>query len=98
MENSMKNAIIIEESDNVLVAIEPIAKGDDVCFVNPDGQLHSFTAKEDIPIYHKLARKDIGEGQKLCKYGEHIGQARNDIAQGMHVHTHNVLSVRENLD
>ena len=93
----MRNAMIIDGKDNVAVAIEPIAKGDTVTYLR-DGQETSLTALEDITIYHKLAIRDIPEGEPVAKYGEHIGVAARDIKAGEHVHEHNVGSHRENLE
>lgn len=93
----MRNGLIIDERDNVAVAIEPIAKGDSVTWVC-NGKDVSVTALEDITIYHKLAARDIAAGEPVVKYGEHIGIASCDIKVGAHVHVHNVASRRENLD
>ena len=90
----MKNAIIINPKDNVVVAIEPIAKGVQIIY-ELDNTEHVLAAQENIPMYHKVARCDISKGEKLIKYGEYIGEAASNISSGMHVHTHNVLSVRE---
>ena len=93
----MHNAMIIDSQDNVVVAIEPIAKGDTVSYPC-NGETRTFTARADITIYHKLAAKDIKQGEPIVKYGEHIGLAARDILQGEHVHTHNLEEHRENLD
>ena len=94
----MLNAMIVEAAkDNVIVAIEPIAKGDTVTY-NCAGQEKSLTALEYITIYHKLAACDIAKGQPIVKYGEHIGLAARDIKAGEHVHCHNLEEHRENLD
>ena len=88
----MLNAMIVEAAkDNVIVAIEPIAKGDTVTY-NCAGQ------EKDITIYHKLAACDLAKGQPIVKYGEHIGLAARDIKAGEHVHCHNLEEHRENLD
>ncbi len=39
---------------------------------------------------HKYARKDIKSGEKVIKYGFPIGVATKDIAEGEHVHSHNL--------
>ena len=93
----MVNAMIIEPIDDVVVAIEAIKKGEEVCYVL-DGKTLSFTALNDIPIYHKAAIHDIAKGEPVRKYGEHIGVAACDIKAGEHVHTHNITNHRENLD
>ena len=93
----MRNAMIIDGKDNVIVAIEPIAKGDTVTYLC-GGQEKTLTALEDITIYHKLAACDISAGEPVVKYGEHIGISVSDIKAGAHVHVHNVEGHRENLD
>ena len=90
----MRNAMIINEKDNVIVAIEPIAEGSEAVYMFK-GEYHKLPVAEDIPMYHKLARTDIAQGEQVIKYGEYIGEAGCAIAAGSHVHTHNVLSVRE---
>ena len=54
----MLNAMMIDEKDNVAVAIEPISKGDTVSFLC-NGEEKQLTARADITIYHKLAIRDI---------------------------------------
>ena len=85
----MRNAMIIDGKDNVAVAIEPISKGDTVTYAC-DGKDVSLTALEDITIYHKIATRDIAQGEPVVKYGEHIGIASSAIKAGEHVHVHNV--------
>ncbi len=92
----MLNAMLIDAKDNVVVAIEAIAPGDTVTYMDGD-TAKSFTAVENITIFHKVARFDIPKGEAVSKYGEHIGLAGCDVAQGKHVHVHNVESHREQL-
>ena len=47
---------------------------------------------EKIPAGHKYALFPIAKGEYVIKYGEIIGRATQDIAQGEWVHTHNVKS------
>lgn len=93
----MRNAMIIDGKDNVIVAIEAISKGDTVTYLC-DGAEKTLPALEDITIYHKLAARDIAKGEPVVKYGEHIGVAVRDIKAGEHVHVHNVEGHRENLE
>ena len=92
----MRNAMIIDAKDNVAVAIEPIAKGDNAVYVC-EGREVSLPVLEDITIYHKVAIHDIPKGAPISKYGEHIGIAGCDIHTGEHVHVHNVADHREDL-
>ncbi|HBP37922.1 MAG TPA: altronate hydrolase [Clostridiales bacterium] len=45
-----------------------------------------------VPVGHKIARQAIPAGSPVIKYGDPIGIARQDIADGEWVHTHNLRS------
>jgi altronate hydrolase len=45
-----------------------------------------------VPMGHKIARKLIKEGEYIIKYGEIIGKATCDIAEGEWVHSHNMTT------
>lgn len=94
----MINAVIISENDNVIVAIEPIKKGDKVEYKDLDNQIKSLESLDDVKIYHKIAIKEIKEEEPVIKYGEHIGFALTDINVGEHVHDHNTEGRREDLE
>lgn len=82
----MKDYIIINQFDNVAVALRPFLKGE---------KIEDIVLLEDIPQAHKVALKDIKKGENIIKYGSPIGHATIDIKQGQHVHTNNVAT---NLD
>ena len=82
----MKDYIIINPLDNVAVCLRPFTKGE---------QIEGVTLLEDIPQAHKVALKDIKEGEDVIKYGNPIGHTTAPIKAGEHVHTHNVAT---NLD
>lgn len=58
-----------------------------------DGKQGEITALDDIPMYHKIAVKGISKNERVIKYVHTIGKATSDIAAGMHVHCHNVISM-----
>ena len=45
-----------------------------------------------LTLGHKVAARDIAEGERVLKYGMPIGVATRDIAKGEHVHVHNLRS------
>lgn len=92
----MRNAMIIDEKDNVIVAVETIKKGEKATY-EINGAIQEIPVTEDIQMYHKIARVTMNKGEKIIKYGEYIGEAGMDIVKGCHVHVHNVLSVREKI-
>lgn len=92
----MINAMIIDEKDDVIIAIEEIKAGDTVFFIE-NQQEKSLIAITDVTIYHKIAKHDILKGNPINKYGEHIGIAGCDIKAGEHMHLHNIEERREDL-
>ncbi len=52
----------------------------------------SLDGNEQIPAGHKYALRKISQGEYVIKYGEIIGRATAEIAEGEWVHTHNVKS------
>lgn len=75
----------ITPQDNVAVALQAAVKGE---VLTLDGL--SVTLTEDIPVGHKVALTAIAQGEDVRKYGFSIGKAREAIAPGQWVHTHNV--------
>lgn len=51
-------------------------------------------AKDAIPLGHKVALRDIAEGDTVYKYGHDIGRAVLSIGKGRHVHVHNTKTKR----
>ncbi|SFQ27064.1 UxaA family hydrolase [Salibacterium halotolerans] len=81
----MKEPIIhIHERDNVAVAIEEAAGGEEIV----SGGIR-ITPLESIPAGHKVALQPIKEGEDILKYGNPIGHAVRDIERGEWVHSHN---------
>ncbi len=78
--------IKVYETDNVLVALENLQEGE-VLQGTPDGEIKVVTP---IPLYHKIATRDIAAGEPILKYGAPIGYASVDIHKGEHVHVHNI--------
>ena len=53
-----------------------------------------MSAKQDIPIGHKVALKALSAGDTIIKYGEDIGKMVGPAEVGGHVHTHNLKTKR----
>ncbi len=87
------DALVLQPSDDVAVALRDIAAGETVV-VQRGGKLERATLREPIALGHKFALHALGTGALIRKYGERIGTASADIAQGMHVHIHNLASAR----
>jgi altronate dehydratase small subunit len=82
-------AIVIHEKDTVAVALEALPAGIDVSVGIGEGHRRIRLVSE-IPMGHKFALLDIVKGAPVIKYGEPIGLSTSPIAQGEHVHVHNL--------
>jgi altronate dehydratase small subunit len=81
------DVIRLAEQDNVAVAVHDIPAGSRVRL----GSLE-LTAREPIPLGHKIALHHIETGEKILKFGVPVGSATAAIPAGSHVHMHNVRS------
>ncbi len=73
----MAEFIKINPADNVAVAINDVEAGYNC---NIDGI--SLTTLSRIPAGHKVALKDLSEGEDVVKYGFPIGHLLQDVPQG----------------
>ena len=83
--------IVINGKDNVATALDRLEKGTTVS-VDVKGRTEKIGVLSEIPKGHKVALKAIAKGEAVIKYGETIGRAVTRIAQGEHVHIHNLTS------
>ena len=90
-------AKLIDQNDNVITVVTDCDAGDRIT-VKFQGQEFTYTCNQKVPYGHKVARVEIKEGGPVVKYGEAIGRASRDIAQGDWVHTHNVRDDYKCLD
>ena len=51
-------------------------------------------ARQDIPIGHKVALKDMATGDTVVKYGIDMGKVVAPIRKGEHAHVHNIKTKR----
>jgi altronate dehydratase small subunit len=86
-------AMVINEKDNVAVAIVPLKSGT-IVPLDVQGKREKIKLISTIPMGHKFALREIPKGADVIKYGEPIGETTAAIARGEHVHVHNVNSHR----
>ncbi len=70
---AMNEYIVINPADNVAVALQALPKGTG---------LGKITLTEDIPAGHKIALKDLREGENVIKYGFPIGHLTSSVKAG----------------
>ncbi len=88
--------LVHEHADNVgVVVIEGLSAGTQMlCCVTADNSTFELTARDDVPIGHKIALRDLSAGDSAVKYGEDIGRMTSDAKTGEHVHVHNLKTRR----
>jgi altronate hydrolase len=86
----MSKITLIDNADNVAVALTNLSKGDKF---NVKGL--EIVLQQDIPRSHKFAVSAIAAGNDIIKYGYPIGRALVDIFPRQHVHTHNIKTKLE---
>ncbi len=79
--------LLLDESDNVLLATRSLPAGSVVPIEGEPVRLAVALA-----LGHKVARRAIRPGEPVLKYGVTIGLATQPIARGDHVHVHNIVS------
>lgn len=81
----MTDILKINPADNVVVALQPQSAG---AIITIDGR--SLTVLEDVPAGHKIAIKDLAEGENIIKYGFPIGHAREAKKAGSWMNENNI--------
>ena len=89
----MRKALLLNEKDNVAIALTNLRSGDEVELVIQGNNI-KIKLLNDVPFGHKFSVRDIREGEYVIKYGEVIGIATKYISVGEHVHIHNVKGLR----
>jgi (2R)-sulfolactate sulfo-lyase subunit alpha len=88
--------VVHDADDSVgVVVVEGIEAGQDLKgWVMHQDQTITFKVLNPIPIGHKLAIRDLEEGNAVMKYGVDIGRVIKPIKKGEHLHVHNVKTKR----
>ena len=76
---------LVDADDDVAIATRAIAAGEEIAVAG-----RALRAAQDIPAGHKMALRAVPRGAEVRKYGFPIGVAAADIAEGAHVHSHNL--------
>jgi (2R)-sulfolactate sulfo-lyase subunit alpha len=92
----MKHSILLHElEDDVGVAVADLKKGASAGAVTLEGKsAGSVKMRDNVPLGHKVALRDLPKDKAVVKYGRQIGKAVQPIAKGGHVHTHNLKTMR----
>jgi (2R)-sulfolactate sulfo-lyase subunit alpha len=92
----MIHFVVHEEGDSVgVVVVEGVKAGEELTgwIMEGDKEIR-VRARNDIPIGHKLAIRDLKTNDTVIKYGVDIGRSMATIAVGEHAHVHNIKTKR----
>jgi altronate hydrolase len=82
----MQNIVLqLDSRDNVLVALAPLRKGDEITF---SGTTYSLLS--DIPAKQKFVTRDLAAGEQIIMYGGLVGTTTQPIRRGDLLSTRNI--------
>jgi (2R)-sulfolactate sulfo-lyase subunit alpha len=86
--------LIHNEGDDVAVAVQDVEPGAGEAVYMDSDRTVTVQVTEAIPLGHKVALVDLGEGVEVIEYSVRIGVTRQPIRVGQRVHVHNIRSAR----
>jgi len=92
----MIHCVLHDANDTVaVVVVEGVKAGMDLnAWIMDEDRTINLKAKQDIPIGHKVALKDMNVGDTVLKYNIDMGKVVAPIKQGEHAHVHNIKTKR----
>lgn len=92
----MIHCVLHSSSDSVaVVVVEGVRAGMTLTgLILDEDRTISLACRQDIPIGHKVALKDLAVDDTVLKYGVDIGRVVQPIAAGQHAHVHNIKTKR----
>jgi altronate dehydratase small subunit len=85
-------ALKIKAIDSVATVLEDVKIGDAITVKDKTGATADLQARDEIPFGHKIATRQIEQGEEILKYGESLGIATRTIFPGEWVHIQNIES------
>jgi (2R)-sulfolactate sulfo-lyase subunit alpha len=88
--------IVHDKADTVgVVVVEDVQPDKKISgWIMETDETISLTSLDAVPLGHKIAIRPIKPGDTILKYGHDVGRAVAAIAQGRHVHVHNLKTKR----
>ena len=89
---SKTDIIIHDERDNVgVIVVDKVDNSQKCeCWIMENNKSVTIQSIKEIPLGHKIALKNLSNGDTILKYGHDIGKVVQPIKKGDHVHVHNV--------
>jgi (2R)-sulfolactate sulfo-lyase subunit alpha len=92
----MIHFVLHDAKDTVaVVVVEGVKAGTEMQgWIMDADKMTNVVAKQDIPIGHKVALKEMSPGDTVWKYGIDMGKVVAPIKAGEHAHVHNIKTKR----
>ncbi len=92
----MIHFVLHDAKDTVaVIVVEGVTAGTKMTgWIMDEDRMIDVAAKQDIPIGHKVALKDMAVGDTVVKYGIDMGKVVAAITVGQHAHVHNIKTKR----
>lgn len=92
----MIHFVLHDAKDTVaVVVVEGVKAGTDMTgWIMDEDRTIQVKSRQDIPIGHKVALKDMAAGDTVWKYGIDMGKVVAPIKAGEHAHVHNIKTKR----
>ena len=92
----MIHFVLHDAKDTVaVIVVEGVKTGDALTgWIMDEDTMINLQARQDIPIGHKIALKDMATGDTVWKYGIDMGKVVAPIQVGQHAHVHNIKTKR----
>ena len=88
-----RDGIVINEMDNVGVALRDLQKGEKAV-IGIGGEKRELLIADFVPFGHKFAVRPLRKGEEVLKYGVVIGRTTCEVSAGAHAHIQNIESLR----
>ena len=92
----MMHVVLHDPRDTVaVVVVEGVTAGMPLTgWIMDADRTVALEARQDIPIGHKIALRDMQPGDTVVKYGIDMGKVVAPIRAGEHAHVHNIKTKR----
>ena len=92
----MIHFVLHDAKDTVaVVVVEGVKAGTPMTgWIMDEDRTIALEARQDIPIGHKVALRDMATGDTVMKYGIDMGKVVAPIRKGEHAHVHNIKTKR----
>ena len=92
----MIHFVLHDARDTVaVVVVEGVKSGMPLTgWIMDEDKMIEVQARQDIPIGHKVALRDMAPGDTVLKYGIDMGKVVAPIQAGEHAHVHNIKTKR----